>query len=635
MWLVSAPLALAGMNTAHTLANGLVGAPVGGAELLESGRTGASLLPLLGAVAVALVLAGLACRATSRLQVGGGARSLALPFALVAPFGFVALELIEGATRFGLGAFRELAHPASATGLALQVPFALAGYAVAWLVLRAGEGIRSLLERRRPPLRGAAQRSPVFARPTGESPRSADVLAVSRGRAPPPAPPPELRSESGGVGSPSPPLLERRSMFDPVQPARARAPRIARALSAFAAVVLLAAVGGLALAAGPPSVAAPAESVAASAGHAGHLAAGDLSGAGYWAEVAGAAFHSDGVTRTTYLGADELVWDYAPSGRNGITGKPFDGVADTFVRSGPGRIGSRYLKCIYRAYTDATFTKLALRSPDDAYLGLLGPVIRAEVGDTIRVVFRNACPFPASVHPHGVLYDKSSEGASYADGTSGARKADDAVPQGDRHTYTWEVPERAGPGPADGSSVMWMYHSHTDEVADTYAGLMGPIEITRKGMARADGSPKDVDREVFELYAVMNEGGSPLLRASLHRFARKPAPRDLDDEGFQESNLMHSINGYVFGNQPLMTIRKREHVRWYVMSMGTEVDLHTPHWHGNVVTAGGMRMDVVSLLPASMVVADMVPDAVGTWLFHCHVNDHITAGMLTRYRVTA
>jgi manganese oxidase len=42
---------------------------------------------------------------------------------------------------------------------------------------------------------------------------------------------------------------------------------------------------------------------------------------------------------------------------------------------------------------------------------------------------------------------------------------------------------------------------------------------------------------------------------------------------------------------------------------------------------------VVSLLPASMVVADMVPDDPGIWLFHCHVNDHLTAGMIGRYRV--
>jgi hephaestin len=198
----------------------------------------------------------------------------------------------------------------------------------------------------------------------------------------------------------------------------------------------------------------------------------------------------------------------------------------------------------------------------------------------------------------------------------------------------WEVPPRAGPGPDDGSSVMWMYHSHTDEVADTYAGLMGPMEITRRGMARADGSPKDVDREVFALFAVMNENQSPFLNENVHRFAKPPFP-DPEDEGFEESNLMHSIDGYVFGNEPMITMHRGEHVRWYVMSMGTEVDLHTPHWHGNTVTVNGMRMDVVSLLPATMVVADMVPDDVGTWLFHCHVNDHITAGMLTRYTVLA
>ena len=44
-------------------------------------------------------------------------------------------------------------------------------------------------------------------------------------------------------------------------------------------------------------------------------------------------------------------------------------------------------------------------------------------------------------------------------------------------------------------------------------------------------------------------------------------------------------------------------------------------------------MDVVNLPPASMVVADMVPDNVGIWLVHCHVNDHLTAGMITRYQV--
>ena len=360
-----------------------------------------------------------------------------------------------------------------------------------------------------------------------------------------------------------------------------------------------------------------------------------MTGNAYWSGVGGAAFQPDGVTRTYYVRADDVVWDYAPDGRNQITGQPFDEVADTYVKRGPGRIGSRYEKCLYRGYTDGTFGTRTARAAADRYLGFLGPVIRAEVGDTIEVVLRNACPFPVSMHPHGVLYDKSGEGAPYQDGTSGRDRLDDAVPPGGSHTYTWQVPERAGPGPGDGSSVMWMYHSHADEVSDTYAGLMGPIEITGRGLARPDGSPKDVDREVFVLFSVLNENASPFLGANVKRFAGKPAPPQLvDDEEFQESNLMHSIDGYVFGNEPMITVRKGERVRWYVMSMGTEVDLHTPHWHGNDVVVNGMRMDVVSLLPATMVVADMVPDDVGTWLFHCHVNDHINAGMLTRYTVT-
>lgn len=65
-------------------------------------------------------------------------------------------------------------------------------------------------------------------------------------------------------------------------------------------------------------------------------------------------------------------------------------------------------------------------------------------------------------------------------------------------------------------------------------------------------------------------------------------------------------------------------VRRYTMGMGTEVDLHT--LHGNVFTVMGMRADVTELLPASMKTLEMTVDNPGTWLFHCHVNDHITAG---------
>jgi hypothetical protein len=352
----------------------------------------------------------------------------------------------------------------------------------------------------------------------------------------------------------------------------------------------------------------------------------------YWSTVAGSGLPA-GTTRTSYISADEVVWDYAPTGKNVLTGKAFTDDEDVFVKNGPGRIGSKYLKCLYREYTDTSFGALKPRPAQDAYLGAMGPVIRGAVGDTIKVVFRNTCAFGTSIHPHGVFYQKDSEGAPYVDGTGGANKADDDVPKGGTHTYTWLVPERAGPAGHDVSSVMWMYHAHTNEITNTYAGLMGAMVITAAAQARPDGTPKDVDRELFVNFTVMNEGLSPYLKTNEERFAKGPHQED-DEEGFEESNLMHSINGYVYGNQPMITMKKGQHVRWYVMGMGTEVDLHTPHWHANTAVVGGMRMDSVDLLPGSMLTADMDPDNVGIWLFHCHVNDHIAAGMMTRYQVT-
>jgi len=340
-----------------------------------------------------------------------------------------------------------------------------------------------------------------------------------------------------------------------------------------------------------------------------------------------------GQVRRYFVAADEVVWDYAPTGSNQITGLPFDDVANVFVANGPDRIGHQYLKAVYREYTDSTFSRLKARPARFQHLGVLGPLVRATVGDTIDFVFRNNTTRPISVHPHGVFYNKNSEGAPYNDGTSGGNKADDAVPPGTTLTYHWSVPERAGPGPRDGSSILWMYHSHTDEVADTYAGLHGPIIITAAGKARGDGTPVDVDRELITNFEVLDENQSPYLQQNIDMFAGDPGSVDPDDEDFQESNLMHSINGYVYGNLPGLTARLGERVRWYVMGMGTEVDLHTPHWHGNTLLVSGSRTDVVELLPAAMLAADMVPDDPGTWLYHCHVNDHIIAGMQALYTI--
>lgn len=343
-----------------------------------------------------------------------------------------------------------------------------------------------------------------------------------------------------------------------------------------------------------------------------------------------------GQTRTYFIAADEVNWNYAPSGMNMITGIPLsnDSTASVYTISGKDRIGSTYLKCLYRGYTDATFSKKQQDDENWKHLGILGPVIHAEVGDTIKVVFKNNCRISTSMHPHGVFYDKASEGAPYNDGVPDSDKPGDSVKTGYTYTYTWKVPLRAGPGPHDPSSIVWMYHSHVDEVGDSYAGLEGPIIITRHGEANPDGTPKGIDKEFVTMFAVMNENNSPYLDYNIQTFTKDPSSVNKDDEEFQESNLMHSINGYVYGNLPGLKMKANTHVRWYVVDIGTEVDLHTPHWHGETLLMNGMRTDMVELLPMSMKVLDMYPDNIGTWMYHCHVNDHITAGMMSMFTVT-
>lgn len=158
------------------------------------------------------------------------------------------------------------------------------------------------------------------------------------------------------------------------------------------------------------------------------------------------AAEAAGKVRTYYVAADEIDWNYAPSGRDAMHGHPLHLTA-VYSKSGSREISTIFRKAVYREYTDATFKTLTPRPDKWKHLGLLGPVIRAEVGDTIRIVFRNNGSHPYSIHAHGVFYDKDSEGSPYEDGTSGKDKADDAVAPGTEHVYVWRVPERAGPGP--------------------------------------------------------------------------------------------------------------------------------------------------------------------------------------------
>ena len=299
-----------------------------------------------------------------------------------------------------------------------------------------------------------------------------------------------------------------------------------------------------------------------------------------------------GVTRHYYIAAEDVTWDYAPSGLNLTEGRPIPQ---------PWAKQTKWPKTRYIEYTDATFK---VRKPQPEWLGIMGPVIRGEVGDEIVVDFLNRGRSSHGIHPHGLRYDKDNEGAYYVPAGRGS-----LVPPNGRFTYHWFADAGSGPGPGQLSSVVWWYHPHSAGLSEINAGLMGPIIITAKGKARPDGSPKDVDREFATSFMIFDE-----LRG-------------------QDAGLFHAINGYVFGNLPGLVMKKGETVRWYVMAMGNEKDLHTPHWHGLTVSDPLRHMDVVELLPATTLSVDMVADNPGVWMFHCHVADHMEAGMMSTFTI--
>lgn len=350
--------------------------------------------------------------------------------------------------------------------------------------------------------------------------------------------------------------------------------------------------------------------------------------------------------RVYYVGIIEDSWDYAPSGKNLLNGQDVenDEHASVFLERGPHRIGSVYKKAMFREYTDATYSVLA---PRPAWLGFLGPILRAEVDEVIVVHLNNFATRSYTMHPHGVFYEKNSEGALYPDGTSNKLKEDDSVPPGGRYTYRWEVRPEFAPTDDDANCLTWVYHSHFDAPRDIASGLIGALLTCKKGILKDTNNPaqgptkpgsvvesarNDVDQDVFLMFNVVDEKLSWYLEDNIKNLS-DPAGVDQEDPDFVESNLMHAINGYMFGNLPGIKLCQNRAVAWHLFGMGNEVDIHSAFFHGNTLLDRGHRTDVLSLFPATFATAEMVPKATGKWLLTCQVSDHLQAGMQAFYEV--
>jgi FtsP/CotA-like multicopper oxidase with cupredoxin domain len=211
-----------------------------------------------------------------------------------------------------------------------------------------------------------------------------------------------------------------------------------------------------------------------------------------------------------------------------------------------------------------------------AYNGMVpGPQLRAEVGDTVRIILNNELPEPTTIHSHGLFVPPDMDGVPVI--------SQPAVMPGETFTYEYTL-RNAG---------SHMYHSHFMAEHQVPMGLLGAFVVT-------DPNPTDEPASDVDYAMILNDG--PL--------------------GF-------TINGKGFPATEPLVLQQGQTIRIRYMNEGLQIHpmhlhgipqlvvakdgwtLPTPHFEDTVLVAPGERVDVI-----------VEATEVGVWAFHCHVLTH-------------
>ncbi|CAB1421067.1 unnamed protein product [Pleuronectes platessa] len=323
--------------------------------------------------------------------------------------------------------------------------------------------------------------------------------------------------------------------------------------------------------------------------------------------------------RTYFIAAEEVTWDYSGYGQR---------------RQDKAQLNTRkttFSKVVFRSYTDSSFSTPDVRGEIDEHLGILGPVIKAEVGQSIMVVFRNNADRPYSVHPNGVTYTKRTEGLSYEDGSKYWYKYDNEVRPNSTFTYLWKLPIEVGPKPSDSDCRTWAYYSGVNPERDIHTGLIGPLLVCREGTL--SGNPPDL-MEFMLLFMTFDESQSWLYEKNHERMQRKNR-RKYFDPYFKDKLKFQSINGIIY-NLKGLRMSTQQLVHWHLINMGSPKDFQSVYFHGQTFLHRGTssyRQAVYPLLPGSSATLEMFPAKPGLWQLETEVGSIQQQGMQTLFLI--
>ncbi|NXO83643.1 HPHL1 protein, partial [Sitta europaea] len=146
---------------------------------------------------------------------------------------------------------------------------------------------------------------------------------------------------------------------------------------------------------------------------------------------------------------------------------------------------------------------------------------------------------------------------------------------------------------------------------------------------------KGIDREFYLLFSIFDENDSWYLNKNIEEFTGDPSKVDENDADFMESNKMHAVNGYLYGNLPGLSMCKNDKVSWHLIGLGSHYDMHGVHFQGNTIDLRGTTRDGLALFPHLSGTALMQPDRVGTFKVVCRTFDHFVGGMKHLYEVSS
>uniref|UniRef100_A0A8C8DWW3 Coagulation factor VIII, procoagulant component n=1 Tax=Oryzias sinensis TaxID=183150 RepID=A0A8C8DWW3_9TELE len=291
--------------------------------------------------------------------------------------------------------------------------------------------------------------------------------------------------------------------------------------------------------------------------------------------------------REYYIAAVEIGWDYIH----------LDDASEQRVKVAP----QKYIKAVYREYTDSTYTIPVARP---AWAGIQGPTIITQAGHRVVVHFKNLASQSYSISPVGITYWKQSEGAGYDDSTAGQEKEDDAVSPGGQYEYVWDINPKDGPTLSDPECLTYSYSSQVDTVRDVNSGLMGALLICKSSTRHP---------AFVLLLAVFDETQSWYgERMSREMFKMSKGRK-----------VYHTINGYVNSTLPGLTMcHNHQLVLWHLIGMGTTPEIHSIRFQDHSLQVMAHRKVNLEVTSMSFITAEMKPTSPGRFLISCQLYSH-------------